>query len=121
MWNLQSGTWTPIWWTTVAVPGSITTFPTFSSSGLVSQVVPTGSPPWGWCPSSGTGPFTLSVSDVGQVLLNGGSASWKYPWPTADNSAITQAGIVPRGGSNRPPASGGLYVAGNCNGCECVR
>lgn len=122
MWNLQGGTWTPIWWTTASVPGSITSLPTFSSSGLVTQVAPGGaSMPWGFCANSGTGPFTLSVNDNGQVLLNNGSLSWKYPWPSADNSAITRAGIKARGGPDVQPASGGLYVAGNCTGCECSR
>ena len=56
----------PIWWT-MAYFGPNPSLPTFDKDGTISC----GNHSWGWKPTSGQGPFTLSLSGSGEIVVTG--------------------------------------------------
>jgi hypothetical protein len=70
----------PIWWT-MAYFGNNQTIPTFGSDGTISC----GNHEWKWKPTSGQGPFTLTIDSTGNIIVSdvtGTPVTMSPAWPT---------------------------------------
>ena len=86
MWKYgQSGsTWsfTPQWWTSPSTGAGVGTLPTFSSSGVISWPYQN----WSWSATSGKAPYSLSVSNSGNIIVTdstGATVNMTPAWPTS--------------------------------------